>query len=372
MDPREVGGSLNSGAIPYSQPVGISRMMTIKARALNNSTSEWSPLTEATFLVSVQPASSNNLVVAEFMYHPPDVSATESAAGFSNADDFEFIRMLNISTNSLDLSGLQFTLGITFSFSAGSVRYVAPGGNVLIVKSLAAFQLRYGHAYDASIAGEYGGNLSNSGEELRLVAADGGTLRDFIYDDDVPWPVEPDGNGPSLILRNPSSNPNPALAANWMASAIPGGLPGGTAPAQNYATWRALFWDKPAGATNDLISGANADPDGDGINNLMEYALGLNPLVAQPMPGLQPSIETVNGDNHLVVSIQMSGGADDITVTPQISNDLKNWSSGPPDVQLLQTIAGDDGRVTRRYYDTSPVAASQHRFVRFQFELYQY
>jgi hypothetical protein len=235
------------------------------------------------------------------------------------------------------------------------------------VKRLAAFQLRYGHVYDALIAGEFGGNLSNSGEEVRLLAADASTIRDFTFDDSAPWPATADGDGPSLILRNPGSNPDAAVVANWMASAIPGGLPGGVAPAQTYSTWRTLFWDSPANATNDLVSGPDADPDADGVSNLFEYIYGLNPFVSQSLPPLRPAIETVNADLHLVVTLQVSGGAGDVTIVPQISSDLLNWASGAPDIQLLQTTLSEDGRATYRYYDASTLSANRQRFVRFQF-----
>jgi hypothetical protein len=131
---------------------------------------------------------------------------------------------------------------------------VSPGASVLIVNTLNSFQTRYGHAYDSLIAGQYSGNLSNGGERLRLQAADGSTIRDFVYDDAAPWPTAADGKGPSLILRNPSSNPNHGLATNWMASAMPGGMPGGTANPETYSFWRNLFWDSSV-STNNAVAG---------------------------------------------------------------------------------------------------------------------
>ncbi len=364
-DPRLFGGALNSSASTYTNTISLSQISTVKARARNNTTGEWSPLTAAIFVVAAVPASSNNLVVAEIMYHPPDASPAELAAGFSNADDFEFIRLLNIGNSPIDLSAVQFATGITFNFGSGAITYLPSESHVLIVKSLVAFQLRYGHAYDAIIAGEYGGNLSNSGEALQLQAG-GVTIRNFAYDDEGLWPTAPDGDGPSLILQNPRSNPDPALATNWMASAIPGGLPGGFAPTQTFSTWRALFWDSASSVTNDTISGPYADPDGDGLNNLLEYAYGLNPLVPQPKPQITAAIENVNSDAHLVITIQLSGGAGDITVTPQTSSDLSAWSDGSPFLQLLQTTSGEDGRTVYKYFDTSRIGTVGQRFVRFQ------
>jgi len=365
-DPRLVGGALNPTAIAYTSAIPVGTVMTVKARARNNTTGEWSPITEATFATASEPASSNNLVVAELMYHPPKETAAEAAAGITDADTFEFVRLLNIGSNPVDLAGVQFTIGITFSFSSGSIRYLNPGASVLIVKNLTSFQTRYGHAYDSLIAGEYSGNLSNSGEELRLVAANSSVIRDFTFDDDPPWPTAADGNGPSLVLRNPMSNPNHASATNWMASAMPGGMPGGVAHPETYSFWRNLFWSTPTSADN-AIAGPDADPDGDGLNNLTEYIYGLNPTVADPVPRIVAGTQIIGGNPHLTFSIKLSGGASDVTVVPQFSSDLVNWSNDPSTLQLLQSVAGDDGRVTWKYWDTAPLTANPQRFIRFLF-----
>jgi hypothetical protein len=367
-DPRLMGGALSPSALAYTNAFQVSQVLTVKARARNNTTAEWSPLTEATFAVSAQPASSNNLVIAELMYHPPKETAAEAAAGFTDADDFEFVRLLNIGSAPVDLAGVQFTVGITFNFDSSPIRYVSPGANVLVLKRKAAFQARYGHAYDALMTGEFGGNLSNSGEQLRLLAADGTAIRDFVFDDDNPWPTAPDGNGPSLILRNPSANPAPGVAANWTTSAMPGGMPGGVPHPETYTTWRTLFWDTIY-ATNDAISGPYADPEVDGLGNLLEYVYGLNPAQSNAVPQLTPAVETINAEPHLTISLQLSGGASDVSVTPQWSADLLGWSSSSSILQPLPAVAGEDGRITCRYFDAASLATNSQRFVRFQFNV---
>jgi len=68
------------------------------------------------------------------------------------------------------------------------------------------------------------GNLSNSGETIILKDANGVVI-DFVnYDDLLPWPLEPDGDEPSLALVDPSL-PN-SLPGNWKGSdSIGDGLP---------------------------------------------------------------------------------------------------------------------------------------------------
>jgi hypothetical protein len=46
----------------------------------------------------------------------------------------------------------------------------------------------------------------------------------ILYDDQAPWPVEPDGNGPSLERVYAWMYGNEP--ANWSASTITGGTPG--------------------------------------------------------------------------------------------------------------------------------------------------
>ena len=182
-DPRRSGGVKEPSARTFAGPVALDQIVTVKARARNDTTGEWSALTEATFAIAAVPASSNNLAIAELMYHPPAVTAAEATAGYSDPDDFEFLRLVNIGATPVDLAGARFAAGVVFDFSASPVRYLNSGASVLVVKNQAAFQTRYGYGCDATVAGEYTGNLSNGGERLLLTAADGAAIRDFGYDD---------------------------------------------------------------------------------------------------------------------------------------------------------------------------------------------
>ena len=76
----------------------------------------------------------------------------------------------------------------------------------------------------SNFIGEFDFGLNGGGELVRLFDAEGGTVDEVVYDDSSPWPLEPDGNGPTLELIHPSLNNG--LGTNWSASDINGGTPG--------------------------------------------------------------------------------------------------------------------------------------------------
>ena len=369
-DPRAAGGAVGGTALTYAAPVALSQITTVKARARNVTTSEWSPLTEAIYLVDAVPATAANLVVAEIMYHPADASAAEVAAGFNNADDFEFIRLMAIGGAPVRLANVKFTLGITFDAGLGSVSAINPGQSVLVVRRRDAFEFRYGAAYNSMIAGEYTGGLSNGGEQLILVGPDGadaGTAADevknFTYGDAAPWPARADGDGPSLVLISPATNPDHSNAANWTATAWPGGLivPGGVNVPWTYAQWRALLWG-PTAAADNTISGPDADPDNDGYSNRLEYALGGNPKSADA-PTLQPTahVTSVGADQFLTVEYRVPANLPAGTITPQSSTDLSAWNAG---LAFVSSVANPDGTVTVRSRALISFASGPRLYIR--------
>ena len=83
----------------------------------------------------------------------------------------------------------------------------------VVVHSLDAFVSRYGDNARFYVSGEYGGasRLSNGGETLTLVSAEGVVVQQVRYEDGGLWPVRADGGGFSLVLRDEG---RPAMAGD--------------------------------------------------------------------------------------------------------------------------------------------------------------
>ncbi|MCF7975121.1 MAG: CotH kinase family protein [Phycisphaerae bacterium] len=202
-------------ALKYTQPIVLDDLTTIKTRAFDGQ--EWSALNQATFTVG-QP----RLVITELNYHPSDPTPEEISASFALDNDFEFVELVNAGLSTLDLAGARFTDGIEFDFSEASVTLMAPGQIVLLVANDAAFDMRYGP--DLPVIGQYSGKLSNAGEHLEIMDAQGNVLTTLTYGTSSPWPTQADGQGPSLELMDRMGQTD--TPENWQASGQLNGTPG--------------------------------------------------------------------------------------------------------------------------------------------------
>jgi hypothetical protein len=146
-----------------------------------------------------------NLVFNEIHYNPPTY-------GPYDGDELEFLELKNIGAFSLNLSGLLFSQGITFTFTNGTV--LAPGAVFLLARNSAAMALRYPGVV---VNGLYTGKLNNDGETLAIVHPSAGEIISITYGDRAPWPVTANGFGFSITR---------AASGEYRASAAPLGTPG--------------------------------------------------------------------------------------------------------------------------------------------------
>lgn len=161
------------------------------------------------------------LRITEIYYHPANPTADEIAAGFADAEAFEFIEVTNFSTNTVSLDGARFTLGILYDFSTGDARELPSGASLILARNPLAFAKRFPAAPKPS--GTYTDGLSNGGETVRLVDRFGFVIHEVTYGDEAPWPTGADGDGYSIELIDPNTNLD--QAAGWRLSVL-GGSPG--------------------------------------------------------------------------------------------------------------------------------------------------
>ncbi len=129
------------------------------------------------------------------------------------------------------------------------------------------------------------------------------------------------------------------------------------------ATWQATYFG--ANASNPSISGPTADPNDNGVPNLLEYAFGSNPLATTDhvlLPVVTPAIDPADGLPHLTLTATLDATASGITIFGQVSADLQTWNSGANDVQIVSdSTSGAVRTLTLR--DATPVGAGQ-RYIR--------
>ncbi|MGB0774266.1 MAG: lamin tail domain-containing protein [Akkermansiaceae bacterium] len=335
-DPRLPGGNVNPAAFVYNNanPPELASSGIIRARTLSDG--EWSALNEATFVVGV-PASGANLVISEFSYRPAAPTAAEDPGGIYGRKDFEFIELLNISNSSIELTNVAFTSGVTFDFNTANITQLAPGQRIVIVENPTAFSIRYPSVPASSIVGTFSGSLSNDGEEIKLTAADGSTIRSFIYNDQLPWPTAADGDGFSLVLNAPASNPDHSHALNWKPSAAIGGTPA-------------------SDGGIDFSSTANADDDNDGIKALVEYFFGTSDTDSTSGSELLGH-ELSSGEFGIIYTRDLS--ARNVQGIVQISTDLVNWVADPGDqslIELVHRVHNGNGTETLSWRPANPAA----------------
>ena len=216
--------------------------------------------------------------ITEIQYHPANPTAAELLAMPAVTDnDFEYIEFTNIGPSTLALTGVTFSQGLDFTFPTSTL---AAGARIILAKNPAAFALRY-PGVAATVLGPYEGDLDNGGEQLELTDPVGENILDFVYKDG--WYPATDGSGRSLVLRDPVGTVWNDFGdpEKWAISNSAAGAPGAaeTAFAQAYHGWDNFHFTALE-RDNVLVSGPDADPDGDGRKNSDEYALGTNPRAA--------------------------------------------------------------------------------------------
>jgi hypothetical protein len=147
------------------------------------------------------------LVITEINYNPPS----------NDPDTLEFIEIYNHGTTDAILGGLKLDGAVQMTFPSATL---PAGGAFLVAANKAACESFFpGQSFTQWNSGV----LTNGGNTLVLRNSAGVTLDTVQYDDAFPWPLEPDGLGPSAELLSPNLNNNDG--ANWVPSTTVTGAP---------------------------------------------------------------------------------------------------------------------------------------------------
>ncbi len=345
FDMTLTGNPPGGGSTHASDPLVLNTPGWLFSRSYNSTSGEWSALNTAFFTIDTVPADATNLVISEFHYHPAEPTLPAETAISMDRDDYEFVEFMNIGPQPIDLTNVSFSDGITYFFPSNTV--LQAGARFVIARNTAAFAARYGSQPDDV----YTGRLSNDGETLILDSNVTGNILNFTYNDQLPWPVIADGDGPSLVLINPAQPaPDHGVASNWAASGDAQGSPG------------------TAGSV-----GFTGDPsenlDDDDLSAFIEFALGTSDTdgtdtTSAITASVAPHTVGMNTDDYLTLIVQKNLLAHNIVdFQAEVSTELVIWS-GPPSVVFVSETENGDGTATLVWRSAIPMSAGIREFIR--------
>ena len=139
-------------------------------------------------------------------------------------DAGDWIEIYNNGNYEVDLDDYYFTdENPEHRYTFPEYSSIDPGEYILLVQDTASFSLLFPDVQN--LYGPFDFGLSGSGEQISLYDVSDQLIDRVEYDDAPPWPVEPDGNGPTLELIHPdSSNENPSAWSFSSGNGSPGAL----------------------------------------------------------------------------------------------------------------------------------------------------
>lgn len=118
-------------------------------------------------------------------------------------------------------------------------------------------------------------------------------------------------------------------------------------------------WQAAQGFATEEEGAIHADPDGDGIRNVVEYALGLNALSPDRSSLPLGAVENVGGENFLTLAVNRNTEATDAVLTVEVSSDLVIWDSGESHTTVISDTAD-----LLKVRDNTPLTGAGKRFIR--------
>ena len=130
------------------------------------------------------------------------------------------------------------------------------------------------------------------------------------------------------------------------------------------AMWMAAQFTV-AEQADPTVGGILADPNHNGLPNLLEFALNRDPKAANFSPPLGIGWQTNNGSTFLTVSYTRLLGAAGISYIVEVSQDLLTWNSGSLYTQDVSAVDDGNGLTQTVTVQTLlPISGTPHLFTR--------
>lgn len=133
-----------------------------------------------------------------------------------------------------------------------------------------------------------------------------------------------------------------------------------------FDSWRSTHFT-PLELANSSISGDLADPDKDGLNNLLEFGLGLSPTIGSRESAPTNGIQNVSGSSYLTLTFKRRMPTLDLTYSVQTNAGTLNagdWLGNA--VMVGSPTPNGDGTETVTFRDSTAISPGLRRFMRVQ------
>jgi hypothetical protein len=234
------------------------------------------------------------VVINEIMFRAP-----------GDLTELEYVELWNYSDKPVAIGGWSIK-GIGLEITADYT--LEPNGFYVACRNAELFERIYQQKPDAV----YGKSLSNGGERLTLLNAEGNSVETVKYDDKAPWPDSADGKSASLERISPEHDSD--YSYNWAPSSLTASFD--TAPSGTPGKINTTFQKSSPPVIKQIGSVPSVLESGDEIQLSAEVhgeADKLEALVAMIEPGKAP----------LESSIEMTPDGDGIyqgSIPAQVSN----------------------------------------------------
>ena len=168
----------------------------------------WAQYPDSTAKIKVR-ISNNSMITALFeeVVASDTINLVINEINYNSSDQFntgDWVEIYNNGSGVVDISGWYFTdenEDNMFIFPENS--NIESNSYIVLVQDIESFSTLFPES--SNLYGSFNFGLSGGGEEISLYDVSDGLIDQVEYSDDLPWPTEPDGNGPTLELIHPDS-----------------------------------------------------------------------------------------------------------------------------------------------------------------------